>query len=170
MTSKFDPENMINWISGMAATSCALSLQYNEDAYDTIRIVICQHYINNIQTWSNDLRISDSLSTHSGHEATPILSSPAMELSNLLSEIRSKKGLEDFQDLPSKDKLLDRANEETKVLLNTTAFRTDAIMISANGHIRSLPLDSSIFEEAKDYYGQLNSRISASRDMRSSSD
>lgn len=181
MTSKFDQENMVKSISGMAATGCALSLQCNDDHYDIIRILelgrgtISRLTINsksdlsalhqqhpNLAKRFEDVRFiinTPFSSIDSGRKATPDASLLAVDLKNLLLEIRREKGFEDFQDLPKKDKLLDTADGETKILLNTTHFRTDAIMITANGRIHTLPLNPSIFKDAEDYHGQLCNRF-----------
>lgn len=59
----------------------------------------------------------------------------------------------------SKDQLLDTAAKKTRVLLNTTHFRTDAVIIDGNGDVQTLPLDQSVFQNSSKYYGKLQNRF-----------
>lgn len=165
----------------MAATGCALSLHCNEDDYNAIKILelgrgtisrltinsksdlsaLAQHHPNLAKRFE-DLRFiinNPFHSTDAGQKTAPNSSSLSADLEDLLSEIRREEGFENFQDLPSKDKLLETGKGETIVFFNTTQFRTDAILINGNGFIRALPLDPSISNAAWNYYAKLRSRF-----------
>ena len=74
------------------------------------------------------------------------------KLHDLVAHIRTNIGFEDFPDLPPKVKLLENPSDQVTVLLNTTCFRTDALLIHSNKRIQILPLNKSVFQDSKDYY------------------
>ena len=172
---------MMKSVSGIAALGCAVSLQCNNDGYSAIRILeLSRGAINRLTINS---RADLSLLHHSypdlakrfenlrfligsptgGREhvgkATSSRESTVWELGELISKIRTKKGFEDFQTLPSKEKLLETSLNQSTVLLNTTHFRTDALLIHSNKRIQVLPLDQSIYQHSKYYYSQIHDRF-----------
>ncbi len=66
---------------------------------------------------------------------------------------------DEFQILPSKDRLLETSLDQSTVLLNTTRFRTDAVLIYSNKRIQVLPLDLSIYQRSIDYHSQIRDRF-----------
>ena len=77
----------------------------------------------------------------------------------MISEIRTKEGFEKFQAFSLKDQLLDTAANTTRVLLNTTHFRTDAIIIHGNGNVQTIPLNQSVFQNSSQYYDKLQNKF-----------
>lgn len=81
------------------------------------------------------------------------------KLHDLVAHVRTNIGFEDFPDLPPKVKLLETSSDQVTVLLNTTPFRTDALLIHSNKRIQILPLDKSVFQYSKDYYNRIRDRF-----------
>lgn len=81
------------------------------------------------------------------------------KLHDLVAHIRTNIGFEDFPDLPPKVKLLENPSDQVTVLLNTTWFRTDALLIHSNKRIQILPLNKSVFQDSKDYYKRICDRF-----------
>ena len=181
LSSKPDQENMMKSVSGIAAVGCAVSLQCNNDGYSAIRVLeLSRGAINRLIINSRadlsllynshpdlakrfeDLRFLINSPT-GGREnmgkATSLRKSTVSELDELISKIRTKKGLENFQSLPSKDKLLETSFNQGTVLLNTIHFRTDALLIHSDKRIQVLPLDQSIYQHSQEYYGQMRDRF-----------
>lgn len=181
LSSKLDQGNMMKSVSGIAALGCAVSLQCNNDGYSAIRILelsrgainrltissradlsLLHHSYPDLAKRFEDLRfLIDSPTGGRKHvgEATSSRESTVRELDELISKIRTKKGFEDFQTLPSKEKLLETSLDQSTVLLNTTHFRTDALLIHGNKRIQVLPLDQSIYKHSKSYYSQIHDRF-----------
>lgn len=67
-----------------------------------------------------------SESRENAKNTIPARSTLVSELNELISEIRTKDGFESFQSLSSKDQLVNTPAKKTRVVLNTTHFRTDA--------------------------------------------
>lgn len=84
-------------------------------------------------------------------ESTLSRESATSELRNLIIQIRTNTGFEDFQGLLTKNKLLETLPNQGIVLSNTIPFRTDAILINGNKTVQVLPLERSIFQISKEY-------------------
>ena len=181
LSSKLDQGEMMKSVSGIAALGCAVSLQCNNDGYSAIRILelsrgainrltinsradlsLLHHSYPDLAKRFEDLRFLIGSPTgdreHVG-EVTSSRESTVRELGELISKIRTKKGFEDFQTLPSKEELLEPSLDQSTVLLNTTHFRTDALLIHSNKRIQVLPLDQSIYQHSKYYYSQIHDRF-----------
>lgn len=168
-------------VSGIAALGCAVSLQCNNDGYSAIRVLeLSRGAINRLTINSKadlsmlyrlypdlakqfkDLRfLVNSPTEGRAHEskATSLRQFVVSELDDLISKIRTKKGFEDFQDLPSKYKLLETAPNQSTILLNTTKFRTDALLVHSDTRIQALPLSQSIYQHSREYYGRISDRF-----------
>lgn len=168
-------------VSGLAAIGCAVSLECNNEDYDAIRILelgrgaINRLTINSRADTSTLFRFHPDLAKRF-EDLRSLINAPTKveenvsnttrpseaiisELHELISRIRTKVGFEDFQSLPSKHKLFDTSSNRATVLLNTTYFRTDALLIHSNKQIQVLPLDQSIFRYSKDYYRSMCDRF-----------
>ena len=138
LSSKLDQENIMKSISGLAAIGCAVSLECSDDGFEAIRVLeLTRGTINRLAT--NSKAKGSMLCRSDPHLA--------------------EQGFESFLDLPSKVELLENSFDQVTVLLNTTWFRTDAILIHSNKRIQVLPLDKSIFENSNDYYAGLSGRF-----------
>lgn len=175
LSSKLDQENIMKSVSGIAATGCAVLLECNNEGDDAVRILeLGRGTINRLTINSRadtstlfrfhpdlakkfeDLR---SLLNNTSQSKEPVIS----ELNQLISRIRTEVGFEDFQSLPSKRKLFDTSPNQATVLLNTTHFRTDALLIHSDKRVQILPLDQSIFRCSKDYYSSMRDRFEYNR-------
>ena len=181
LSSKFDQENILKSIFGLAATGCAVSLEATGDGHEAIMILeLSRGTINRLTIDSrtdifelyrlhpdlakqfDDLRSTMNTPIESREDLKRnILSrdSAILKLRELVSLIRTKIGFEDFQKLPSKDKLLETLPNQGTVLLNTTHFRTDALLIHSDKTIQVLPLERSIFQSSKEYHARLCARF-----------
>ena len=181
LSSKLDQEHMMKSISGLAATGCAVSLQCNNDGYHAIEILesgrgtINRLTINSRNDLSplfesypqlakrfEDLRILVNAPSESMKGAGKTISARSTlvsELNELISEVRTKEGFENFQAPSLKDQLLETAAENIRVFLNTTHFRTDAIIVHGNGNVQTLPLKQSVFQNSSNYFGKLQNRF-----------
>ena len=144
-------------ISRLAVTGCTVSLQYNNDSYNTLetlklsrgainRLIInlrnnllplYKSYPRLVKRFE-DLRIlvnTPSESRESAWNTISIRNTLVSKLNDLISEIRTKDGFEKFQAFSSKNHLLNTAAAKTRVLLNTTYFRIDAVIIYSNGNV-----------------------------------
>ena len=180
LSSKLDQENMMESVSGIAAMGCAVLLECNNEGYDAIRMLemgrgtINRPTINSRADTSTLFRVHPDLAKRfedlrslinvPTEDEASISNTPrpkesvVSELKELISKIRTKVGFEDFQSLPSKHKLFDTLPNQATVLLNTTHFRTDALLIHSDKRIQILPLDQSIFRCSKDNYGSMCDR------------
>lgn len=167
-------------VSGLAVTGCAVSLQCNNDGYNALEILelgrgtINRLIINSRNDLSplyesyphlakrfEDFRIllnAPSESRESAGNNIPARSTLVSEL-NELSEIRTKRRFENFQAFSSKDQLRDTAANKIRVFLNTTHFRTDAVIIHGNGDVQTLSLGQSVFQNSSEYYVKLQNRF-----------
>ena len=162
-------------VSEIATIGCAVSLECNNDVYDAVRILEAGRGAINRLTIDSRADISTLLRFHpdlanrfedlrclinvptgeSTSNATRQSESIIAELNELISTIRTKEGFEDFQSLPSKDRLFDSLPNQATVLLNTTFFRTDALLVHSNRQEQVLVLEHSIFDRSKEYYSKL---------------
>ena len=180
LSSKLDQENMMKSISGLAAIGCAVSLECSDAGFEAIRVLeLTRGTINRLATnstaegsmlyrsdprlaeQSKDLRSSVNAPSEDREDLreTNLSREPATAtLHNLVAHAPSDIGFESFLDLPSKVELLENSFDQVTVFLNTTWFRTDAILIHSNKRIQVLPL-GSVFEHSNDYYGRLSGRF-----------
>ena len=181
LSSKLDQENMIKSISGLAAIGCAVSLECSDDGIEAIRVLeLTRGTINRLATNSTNegsmLYRSDPHPAEQFEDLRSLNNAPSEDredlrettlsrepvtatLRNLAAHVPSDIGFESFLDLPSKVELLENSFDQVTVFLNTTWFRTDAILIHSNKRIQILPLDKSIFEHSNDYYAGLSGRF-----------
>ena len=181
LNSKLDQESMMKSVAGIAAMGCAVSLQCDNDGYKAIRILELSRGAINRMTINPRADISTLYHLHPDlakrfEDLRFLINAPAeasegvgkftlrresvlSELNELISRIRTKAGFEDFQNLPSKDELFETNPNQVTVLLNTTPFRTDALLIHSNKQVQILPLDQSIFQCSKEYYNKMCNRF-----------
>ncbi|MCJ1271369.1 hypothetical protein MMC22_011269 [Lobaria immixta] len=160
---------------------CAVSLQCDNDGYKAIRILELSRGAINRMTINPRADISTLYHLHPDlakrfEDLRFLINAPAeasegvgkftlrresvlSELNELISRIRTKAGFEDFQNLPSKDELFETNPNQVTVLLNTTPFRTDALLIHSNKQVQVLPLDQSIFQCSEEYYDKICNRF-----------
>ena len=181
LRSKLDQENIIKSISGLAAIGCAVLLECTNNGYEAIRALeLSRGTINRLTTNSRaeismlyrlnpelarqfeDLRSFINASNEGREDLSKTSLSKELAVSklhNLVAHIRTNIGFENFPDLPPKVKLLETSSDQVTVLLNTTRFRTDALLIHSNERIQILPLNKFIFQESKDYYNRIHDRF-----------
>ncbi|MCJ1265659.1 hypothetical protein MMC22_005539 [Lobaria immixta] len=181
LSSKLDQEHMMKSVAGIAAIGCAVSLQCDNDGYKAIRILeLSRGTINRLTINSRadmstlyhlhpdlakrfeDLRFLMNAPTDASGSVGKVTlkrESVMSELNELISTIRTKVGFEDFQNLPSQDKLFETTLNQVIVLVNATRVRTDALLIHSNKQVQTLPLDQSIFKLSGEYYEKMCNRF-----------
>ena len=127
---------MMKSIAGLAAKGCAVSLQCKNDGYNAVRMLemgrgtINRLIINSrndllslyesyphLAKRFEDLRVLVNTTPKSKESTANIIPTQSMlvsELSELISEIRTKEGFENFQTFLSKDQVLDAATEKNQ--------------------------------------------------------
>lgn len=165
---------------------CAVSLQCSNDICNAIRVLeVSRGAINRLTISSKadlsllyrlypdlakryeDLRFLVNLPPGSrAHEtnATPLRQAVVLDLEELILEIRTRKGFEHFHNLPSKSMLVETVPDQSTVLLNTTKYRTDTLLIHSHAHIQALPLSQLIYEYSRKYYCQIRDRFGYDHD------
>ena len=181
LSSKLDQENIMKSISGLAAIGCAVSLECSNDSFEAIRVLeLSRGTINRLATNSTaeismlyrfdpelakqfkDLRSlinAPSEGRENLSKTTLSKEDAAAKLHELVTHVRTNKGLKIFPDFASKTELLETSFNQVTVLLNTTRFRTDALLLHGDKRVQVLPLDKSIFQHSKSYYHRLCGRF-----------
>ena len=83
----------------------------------------------------------------------------AAKLYELITHVRTNIGLEIFSNFAPKTELLETSFNQVTVLLNTTQFRTDTLLLHGDKRVQVLSLDKSIFQHSKYYYHRLCNRF-----------
>ena len=82
-------------------------------------------------------------------------------LRTVISEIRTKEGFENFLEISPRDTHFETLSNHATAVINTTKFRTDAILLRGDGKFQVLKLDKSIFEASQTYYRALCKRFNS---------
>ncbi|KAL2055299.1 hypothetical protein ABVK25_004637 [Lepraria finkii] len=181
LSSKLDQENIMKSISGLAAIGCAVSLECSNNGFEAIRVLeLSRGTINRLATNSTaetsmlyrfdpglakefeDLRSlinAPSEGRENLSRTTLSKEAAAAKLHELVTHVRTNRGLEIFPSFAPKTELLETSFNQVTVLLNTTRFRTDALLLHGDKRVQVLPLDKSIFQHSKYYYHRLCGRF-----------
>ncbi len=185
LSSKLDQENMLKSISGLAAIGCVISLECSDDGFEAIRVLeLSRGTINRLAT-NSTAQISmlyrfDPDLAEQFEDLRSLINAPSegketlrkttlsrefaiSKLHDLVARVPRDIGFEGFLNLPSKVELLETSFDQVTVLLNTTRFRTDALLVHSNKRIQVLPLNKSIFQHSIDYYDRLCGRFGYSK-------
>ncbi len=144
LSSKLDQEDAIKSISGLAAIGCAISLQFDSDGYNALKVLEsgrgtinrlminsrkdisplykCYPYLARRFEHLRNLVNAPSKPRGSAGNTIPERSTLFSELKKLTSEIRTKEGLEHFQMLPSMYQLLGTATRKIGVFFEYCSF------------------------------------------------
>ena len=181
LSSKLDQENMMKSVSGLAAIGCAVSLDCNDDGFEAVRILeltrgtINRLAINSAAEISALSRLPPSLAKQY-EELSALINRPVKgeddqsrtslsreaavsKLHDLIELIRRETEFSDFPNLLPKTELLETSSDQVIVILNTTEFRTDALLIRSNDMVQVLPLSKSAFRSSNEYYDGLCGRF-----------
>lgn len=179
-----DLENVLSGFSQLAADAMSIALQAGETPSQCLRLMelgrgIIMGFSINCRSDLSDLQlyhpaIVETLNRLRTEIDSPSVHIPAQlgqptgedrrrrrrvqtihEMDQTLSSIRQLPGFERFHLPPSAEELIAMAAEGPIVIFNTTALRSDAIIVRSSGAITSLQLLKLVFSEAKERMARL---------------